>query len=229
MGQRRGDLLVRRGWHVCGVGQFGGIGLDDVHLAIAGEAAGLRIDNDARARRPAGGDHRRGHDPLAVVRQQDEAHIGGHIADGAHQPLLDLTLGGSGDFVVHPQQLLAAGDEASLQCRRPGGVSDDKTFDPGLGGDQPEGFMALAIAAHQADQTHMTAQRRDIARHIARRPEHDQFTVPGQHRDRRLRRDPRHLAIDEAVDHQVADAGDADTGDGGEQMLQSGQIHGRVP
>ena len=52
----------------------------------------------------------------------------------------------------------------------------------------------------------LRAERRDIARHIAGAADLDFAARHREHRRRRLRRDARDLAIDEIVEHEIADA-----------------------
>jgi hypothetical protein len=48
------------------------------------------------------------------------------------------------------------------------------------------------------------AERDEVARDVAGAADHHFAALAGDHRRRRLRRDARHLAVDELVEHQVA-------------------------
>jgi hypothetical protein len=127
---------------------------------------------------------------------------------------------------VDAQQLLAAGDEARLQGGRARGVGDQEALDAPLLADQAQRLVPLGVAADDPDQGHLAPQGRHVAGDVAGRAQHDQLAGAGQHRDRRLGRDAADVAVDEAVDHQVADAGHARPGQGGEQRLESRKVHG---
>ena len=62
------------------------------------------------------------------------------------------------------------------------------------------------ILADQADKDAVRAKRTDIAGNIAGAADLDLAARNRQHRRRRLRRNAAHLAIDEIVEHEIADA-----------------------
>ena len=67
-------------------------------------------------------------------------------------------------------------------------------------------FIACGIIADETDENTPRAKRRDVARDIARAADIE-FAAPCRdHRRRRFRRDARDFAIDEFVQHQIADA-----------------------
>ena len=67
-------------------------------------------------------------------------------------------------------------------------------------------FCARLVLADQADEDAARAERGDVARDIAGAADIGLAALHGNHRRGRFRRNPRHLAIDEFVEHEVADA-----------------------
>ena len=65
---------------------------------------------------------------------------------------------------------------------------------------------AGVIVADNADEHAFRAEARDIARDVAGAADHDLLALHRDDRRRRLGRNARHLAIDEIIKHQVADA-----------------------
>ena len=98
------------------------------------------------------------------------------------------------------------GDEAHFARRRP------RFIDHQFGHDRAELGERLAqrepglVVADEADKNAGRAERRDVARHIAGAADLDRVALDRQHRRRRLGRNARDLAIDEVVEHHVADA-----------------------
>ncbi len=75
---------------------------------------------------------------------------------------------------------------------------------------------AGVVVADHADEDAAGAERDQVARHIAGAADHQFAALDRDHRRRRLRRDARDLAIDELVQHQVADAEHGLTAERGE-------------
>ena len=62
------------------------------------------------------------------------------------------------------------------------------------------------IITNHADKDAARAKRYQIAGDVAGAANHDFGTLHRDHRRRRLRRNARHVAVDELVEHQIADA-----------------------
>ena len=62
------------------------------------------------------------------------------------------------------------------------------------------------VVADHADEDAARAERDQVARHIAGAADHHFAALDRDHRRRRLRRNARHLAVDEFIEHQIADA-----------------------
>ena len=73
-------------------------------------------------------------------------------------------------------------------------------------GERARQRAAALVLADDADEDAAGAERGDAARDIAGAAEQLLLARDRDHQRRRFRRDPRHLAIDEMVEHQVADA-----------------------
>ena len=97
-------------------------------------------------------------------------------------------------------------------------------LDPVLCSDEIGQFGARRILTDDRAQPGKAAQSRDIARHISDAAGHGHGAACAQDRDRRLGRDPADLAIDIAIQHQIADAGDLQLVHLRQQTLQRAQI-----
>ena len=107
-------------------------------------------------------------------------------------------------FQIGAHDLLLIGDVADFfrgaaAFRRQQGIGDarfarKKSLDARAGG----------ILARAPDQGGAPAQRRDIARDIARPAQCRYFAFHRQHRHRRFRRDAGNARIDKAVEHDIA-------------------------
>ncbi len=80
------------------------------------------------------------------------------------------------------------------------------------------------VLADQAYEDTARAERGDVARHIAGAADIGLAALHGNDRRRRFRRNPRHLAIDEFVEHEIADA---EHGLAGNRMRQGFKIEHR--
>ena len=116
------------------------------------------------------------------------------------------------------------GDEAHLARGRPPGIANQHAFDQALLRKQAFQFRARVVLADQADENAARAEGSDIARDIAGAADIDLAALHGNHRRGRFRRNPRHLAIDEFVEHEVADA---EHGLAGDRMRQGVKIEHR--
>ena len=82
-------------------------------------------------------------------------------------------------------------------------------------------LRAGVVLADQADEDAARAERGDVARDIAGAADIGFAALHGNDRRGRFRRNPRHLAIDEFVEHEVADA---EHGLAGNRMRQGVKI-----
>src|SRR6185312_3655124 len=62
------------------------------------------------------------------------------------------------------------------------------------------------VVANESYENAATAKRGDVARDVAGAADIGFTALCGDHGRRRFRRNPRHLAIDELVEHEIADA-----------------------
>ena len=68
-----------------------------------------------------------------------------------------------------------------------------------------EQAAAFGIGADESDQPGAAAERRDVVGGVSRSARHHFRRVVFQNQDRRLTRDPGHLAVDELVRDEIAD------------------------
>ena len=98
------------------------------------------------------------------------------------------------------------GDEAHLARRRAGGIGDQHGLDQLLPRQIGLQLRARLVLADQAGKDAARAESGDVARDIAGAADIGLAALDGNDGRRRFRRNARHLAIDEFVEHEVADA-----------------------
>ena len=120
-----------------------------------------------------------------------------------------MRAGRRGGFPIGAHQMgrVVLGDEAHLARGLP------RLVDHKIGNDQTVELaervgqrQAGLVVADQTDEDAFRAERRDIARHIAGAADLDRAVPDREHRRRRLGRNARDFAIDEIVEHEIADA-----------------------
>ena len=105
------------------------------------------------------------------------------------------------------------------------GIANQHAFDQAFLRQRGLQLRARLVLADQADKDAARAERSDVARDIAGAADIGLAALDRDHRRRRFRRNPRHLAIDEFVEHQVADAEHRLAGD---RMRQGIKIEHRI-
>src|SRR3954451_4347508 len=98
------------------------------------------------------------------------------------------------------------GNETDLSRRRPRGVANQHAFDPALLRKLSLQLAARLIITDQADEDAASAKRGDIARDIAGAADIALAALDRDNGRRRFRGNPRHLTVDEFVEHEIADA-----------------------
>ena len=116
--------------------------------------------------------------------------------------------------MVGAQQLVAAVDIADLPGGLPVPLDQDIGFHRFFPGHHGNEVAADLVVADHGDETHVGTDGDQVAQDIAGAAEHGILRVHPEHRNGRLGRDPFHGAVDEAVEHQVADHHDAGAGQG---------------
>ncbi len=118
------------------------------------------------------------------------------------------------------------GDEADLARSRTRRVDQQMRLDRVaiLIREGPAQSAAAFILADDTDEDAARAERGNAARDVAGAAQQLLLTHRRDHQRRRLRRHPRHLAIDEMVEHEIADAQDGDLAEF-RQLLVDG-MHG---
>ena len=213
-GRGRGDIGVGQRGAPRGVGQLLAVRRDQGRAAIDGEVSRLGIDHHRLAELGGGFDdrahHALGQRPLGVVGEHHRARLGQGRDRVADHRVLDLARDRLCHFPIgaqHVGRLAAlAGDEADLARRRPRAVDHQAGLDVGLGGERrAHGARAVVVADHADEQT-TRAERGDVARDVAGAADHRLLARHRNHRRWRLGRDARDVAVDELVEHEVADA-----------------------
>ncbi len=118
------------------------------------------------------------------------------------------------------------GDETHLSRRRPRRIAHQNAFDSAFFRQRGLELRSRVVLADQADEDAARAERGDIARHVAGAADIGFAPLHGNHRRRRFRRNPRHLAIDEFVEHEIADA---EHGLAHHRIVQGFKIEHRFP
>jgi hypothetical protein len=173
---------------------------------------GIDEDRDAlRPRRRDGlGDDRRREHALGIVRE-DHCLAPGQGGPHRRQHRLRLRrIGRPGRLVIDPDHLLGAGDDAHLADGRAAGALHHPVLDPRIGAEQRPELRPRGIPPEQPDQHRAAAEGGDVARHVAGAARHRHQPALAQHGHRRLGRDALHLAIEEAVEHGIAEDEDAE-------------------
>src|SRR5258705_13427748 len=98
------------------------------------------------------------------------------------------------------------GYEAHLSRRRPRRIAHQHAFDQALLRQRGLKFRTRLVLPDQSDEDAARAERGDVARDVAGAADIGLAALDRNHRRGRFRRNPRHLAVDEFVEHKVADA-----------------------
>ncbi len=167
-------------------------------------AAGVRGFNDAA-------DDMRGENALSVVRQQNDIGARQSCRNRLDQLRFNSRSDRCGDFPIGAKHMgrEVFGDEPQFPRRLPRAISNQQWFDQRLAAEFVLQGPASLIVTDQPDKNTFCAERGDVARDVAGATDIDLAALNRNDRRRRLRRDPRHLAIDKLVEHQVADAKDS--------------------
>ena len=97
--------------------------------------------------------------------------------------------------------------EPHLAAGRAARIDDEMRLDrAGEARDRPGHELGRLVRPDHGDEQAAGAEAGEIARHVAGAADHLFLAPHRDHRHRRLRRHPRHLAIDEVIEHEVADA-----------------------
>ena len=202
--------------------ELGAVGRQHRGAGVAREVAALGIDHHGPADAPGRLDqlpHQVGSQhALGVIREHDHV-AGGEGIPGETQEafggaLRDRLRG----LRIGAQELLAAGDEAGLLGGGPAPFDQQVGLHPLLAADHAgEPAPHLVVPDHR-EQRRVCPEGDEIAHHVAGAAQHVVVVIGAQDRHRRLGRGALDPPVDEAVQHQVADAGNpaqAERFDGG--------------
>lgn len=193
----------------CGLGKFLAIGRDDGSTRIARIVAALGIDDDRhpgrlrrrdRRRRDGGRQH-----ALAIVGQNQHLTVGKRRFERGDQRRALCRVERGRGFAVGTQHLLAHGDEARLDGGDPAGNGAQPRIDTGMLREGPDKRRTRLVVAGHREENHIGTERGQIARHIARPARHGAFGLDAENRNRCLGRNALDPAIDEAVEHRIAE------------------------
>ncbi len=143
------------------------------------------------------------------------------LLDVGDDPLLHLARDFRIALVVDARDLLVAvRDDAHLRRRRTG---PSPTNDGAIPASRHAWASVAAASSRPVTATSVAcaAERHDVARHVGGAADAVHVVVEGDDRDRRLRRDARHAADDELVDHRVADDEDVDAAGAREDLARA--------
>ncbi len=119
-------------------------------------------------------------------------------------------------LAVHAHDLLFLGDDARLDAGMASAGDEQSVAADLLFAEQPLQMTAGAVIADRAEKFRRGLEGNQVARHVRRAAGHEAFAHKIHHWHRRFRRDARHAAPDELVEHHVAQHKDAG-------LLRSGQ------
>jgi hypothetical protein len=181
---------------------------DHGRAAIDREVAPLRIDDRRDAGRAGGLDR------VARDLGRDDALgvVGQHERLRAADPLVDRAaerVGGDAGhrlprLAIDAHDLLLLRDEARLLARRSIRIGDRAVLDVALRELRAEDAGGVVGADH-ADERGHAAERADVGGGVRRAAERPVVGADLEHRHRRLGRDPRHVAAQVLVEHDVTD------------------------
>jgi len=122
--------------------------------------------------------------------------------------ILAAGIDGGGRFPISAQKVcrMVLGDETDFSGCLPLTIDHQMKFDQWMSAKRLGQGAACLIVADRPDEYAACAERHEIARDVAGAADHQLGAFYRNHRGRRFRRNPRHVAIDEFVQHQVADA-----------------------
>ena len=123
------------------------------------------------------------------------------------QRLLAARIDGLGELPIGAQQMRREmlGHEPHFLRGGTRGVGDEIRLDPAFGRERVHEPPPGLVLADDADEQACRAERRDIARDIAGAADHDLLPPDGDHGRGRLGRNAQHFAVDEIVEHEVAE------------------------
>lgn len=206
------DALHRLGPAAGRFREFLAIGREQRGTAIDRPVQALGIDHHGLAELARGvdgvADHARGQHALGVVGQQHDVGARDLRQDRVDQFGFDVIGSRRRLLPIRAQHVRGKmlGDEAGFSRGRPRRIAHQHALDTGLLTQRRCQPPARIVLADEADEDAACAERRDIARDVAGAADVNLAALGRDDRRRRFRRDPRHLAIDELVQHDVADA-----------------------
>ena len=112
-------------------------------------------------------------------------------------------------FAVNADHLLLVGHDARLDAGGAGAALSNPRQPMCVFAQQALELAGGQVAAHGAEQFRRHPQGGQVARHVGRAAGHEALVLEIQHRHGRFRRNARHAAPDEMVEHGVADHQDA--------------------
>src|SRR5262249_21621666 len=112
------------------------------------------------------------------------------------------------------------GYEPNLARRRTLCIDDKVRLNQGLSRERAYQRPTGVILSHDTEENTARAKRGDVARHVASAAHRELVAFDRENGSRRLGRDARDLAVDEIVEHQIADAEDGLLGNELECILE---------
>ena len=197
----------------CSMGELGAVRRQHRGAGVAPIVAALGIDHHRAARAVGGLDQApqqvRREDPLGVVGEDHRVRGRERVPCEADQAVGRAGRDRLGRLRIGAEQLLRAGDEARLLGGLAPAFHQQVGLDPFLAPDHAGEPAPHLVVPDHGEQRRVRAQRDEIAHHIAGAAQHVDIAVGAQDRHRRLGRGALDPPVDEAVQHHVADAGDA--------------------
>jgi hypothetical protein len=106
---------------------------------------------------------------------------------------------------VEPHDLVAAGNVTNLGRGRMAVRSNKPAEDSIAFGQRTGDKVAPLVISNRSNKDRLAAQGDDVPRNIRGAAQHGLFRLVLKDRNRRFRRDPLDLSVDELVEHHVAD------------------------
>ncbi len=211
-------LLVARALVTASVLQLVAIRSQYGRALVLQEGAALGVHQDRLAcgarRRDCLADDGIAQHALGVVRQHDDVGLRQSCAklrkrgrrDGLRQRCFALN--------VRPQNLLTLADVASLECRGTVPVDDQQSLQRRSFRQPGAQLLAGFVDTHHADQDGVPSKIGDIPRDIGSAAGHIGGVLGSHHGHGRLGRHALHRAVDEAIEHHIAEHQHPSSGEG---------------
>ena len=145
----------------------------------------------------------RGDDAFGVVGNDDGVRARELARAFLEQTRLRVAADGGRRFVIDAKQLLTLSEDPHLACGLASVADGDQPYPAGLTGLRE--LPSRLVVARDADERRAPAERHDVRRGVGGAARHRPPAAEADNRHGRFGRDPRRVAVEVLVQHEVAD------------------------